>query len=129
MGAVGTLAAPQALGSFLRKIKKALGSDQIRYTGNLRKTVRTVAVCGGSGSELLDVAVRSGADAFVTADVRYHSFHDADGRIALVDAGHWETEQVVLPAIAARLQKSVLDGRKKVSVLITSQRTNPIHCY
>lgn len=129
MGSIGTLASLQSLGSFLKKVKKALGSDQIRYTGNLRKTVRTVAVCGGSGSELLDVAVRSGADVFVTADVRYHAFHDSDGRIALVDAGHWETEQVVLPAIAARLQQSVLNKRKQVSVLITNQRTNPIHCY
>ena len=129
MGAVGELPGSVPLGSFLRSVKKALGSDQIRYTGNLRKTVRTVAVCGGSGTDLLKDAIRTGADVFLTADIRYHAFHEADGRIALVDAGHWETEQVVLPVIAARLQKSVGKDNKGVSVLITNQRTNPIHCY
>ncbi len=129
MGAIGELTAQQTLGSFLRRVKKALGSEQIRYGGNLRRKVRRVAVCGGSGSELIDTAVRAGADAFVTADVRYHSFHDAEGRIALVDAGHWETEQVVLPALAARIRQGVPKGEKGISVLITKQRTNPIHCY
>ena len=129
MGAVGQLAVPLALGTFLKRLKKTLGSDPIRYAGNLRKTVRTVAVCGGSGSELLNNAVRAGADVFVTADVRYHAFHEAEGRIALVDAGHWETEQVVLPAIVKRLQQSIRNDRKEISVFITNQRTNPIHCY
>ncbi len=127
MGAIGELAAPLTLESFLRTVKKALGCEGLRYTGNPRKIVRTVAVCGGSGSELIPHALGAQADVFVTADIKYHPFQEANRRIALVDAGHWETEQVVLPAIAERLRKNATKGKEGISVFITNQRTNPIH--
>jgi dinuclear metal center YbgI/SA1388 family protein len=127
MGAIGELAAPLALSSFLKTVKRALDCEGLRFTGKPANIVRTVAVCGGAGSELLKEALRARADVFVTADVRYHAFHEAEGRIALVDAGHWETEQVVLPAIAARLRGHAPKGKEEISVFITNQRTNPIH--
>jgi len=127
MGAIGELAAPLTLESFLRSVKKALGCEGLRYAGNPRKIVRTVAVCGGSGSQLIQHALGARVDVFVTADIKYHAFQEADGRMALVDAGHWETEQVVLPAIAERLRRNAPKGKEGISVLITNQRTNPIH--
>ncbi len=129
MGVVGELPAAMTLEALLKRVKKALGSDQLRYTGGLAAKVRRVAVCGGSGSDLLQDAVGAGAEAFITADVRYHTFHQAEGKIALVDAGHWETEQVVLPELARRLERGIRLQKKNIAVSVTNQRTNPIHWY
>ena len=127
MGAIGTLSKSVKLSSFLSRIKKVLGAESVRYAGDLHQEIKTVGVCGGSGSELLDVAIGAGADILVTADVRYHTYHSAAGRIALVDAGHWETEQVVLPVIARRLKEWSGAHKESVDVILTRQRTNPIH--
>jgi dinuclear metal center YbgI/SA1388 family protein len=127
MGAVGTLRRETSLGTFLNSCKKKLGCRSIRYTGNLHQKVRTIAVCGGSGSDLLDVAIDASAEVFVTADVRYHTFHAADGRIALADAGHWETEHVILEPLRRKLQKATHGLKHKVSVTMTQYSTNPVH--
>jgi dinuclear metal center YbgI/SA1388 family protein len=129
MGAIGELAKRQSLRSFLGVVRKRLIAERVRFTGDLKKTVKRVAVCGGSGSELLGSAINAGADAFVTADLRYHTFHDAHGRIALVDAGHWETEQVVLQPLARRLRAAFRTRSAKVSVAVTRHSTNPIHYF
>ncbi len=127
MGAIGELKIPMKLSSFLATIKRALGAESLRYAGALRKNIRSVAVCGGSGSDLLEAALAAGADVLVTADVRYHSYHSATGRIALVDAGHWETEQVILPVIARRLKEWSTAHNDPLDVILTKHRTNPIH--
>ena len=129
MGAVGGLKRPVSLKTFLAHVKKAVRADSVRYSGTLAQEVKRVAVCGGSGSELLEHAIRSKADVFVTADIKYHPFHSAVGRIALVDAGHWETEQVVLPVIADRLRSWAKSRDKNIVVSITQHSTNPIHSY
>lgn len=129
MGAVGELRTAISLKSFLKSVKKELRSTSLRYVGDLNKKVRTIAVCGGSGSDLLETAIRSGVDALVTADIKYHAYHDAEGRIALVDAGHWETEHVVLPVVARKLRDAFDHVREKVSILVTKKRTSPIQNY
>jgi dinuclear metal center YbgI/SA1388 family protein len=126
MGALGVLRREVSLGSFLRTIKRRLKAQSVRYGGQLGKGVKTVAVCGGSGSDLLEAAVHAGADVFVTADVRYHTFHSALGRIVLVDAGHWETEHGILEPLAKKLKDSALEAKTKVSVYITEHSTNPV---
>ncbi len=129
LGVIGTLPRPHTLRSFLQQARQALRAEALRYAGDLKQRVRRVAVCGGSGSDLLSTAVAAGADVFVTADVRYHTYHAAEGRIALVDAGHWETEQVVLPVVAERLREFVSSKRGRVQVFITQQNTNPTHIF
>lgn len=129
MGAVGELRTAIPLESFLRSVKKELRSTSLRYAGDSNKKVRTIAVCGGSGSELLETAIRSGVDVFVTADIKYHAYHDAEGRIALVDAGHWETEHAVLPVIARKLRDAFGHLKENVSILVTKKRTTPIQSY
>ncbi len=127
MGALGDLEREMTLQSFLRKCKHVLEAESVRYTGNEQKKVRKVAVCGGAGSDLLENAVRSDADVFVTADVRYHTFHAAQGRIALVDAGHWETEHGILNPVRARLKAAAERLNQKVSVIVSQTSTNPVH--
>ena len=128
MGAIGKLPKRLSLRSFLSRIKKALNAEALRYAGDLRQSVRTVAVCGGSGSDLLDEAMAADADVFVTADIRYHRFHDAHGRIALVDAGHWETEHVVLPSVERRLREAIRSSGEAIRVFVSQHSTNPTHC-
>ena len=127
MGAIGSLKKPVKLSSFLSLTKKALRAETVRYAGSLGQSIRTIAVCSGSGSDLLEVAIEAGADVLVTADVRYHAYHSAIGRIALVDAGHWETEQAILPVIARRLHEWSSARDESLDVIITKHITNPIH--
>ncbi|MEX1139597.1 MAG: Nif3-like dinuclear metal center hexameric protein [Bacteroidota bacterium] len=126
MGAVGELKTPVALKSFLAHIRKTLNAEGLRMSGNPATRVKTIAVCGGSGSDLIPQAIRVHADAFVTADIRYHSFHDA-GSLALIDAGHWETEVPVLGVIRSRLAAACEDRRETIHVSITKNKTSPIH--
>lgn len=126
MGVIGELKRPQPLSSFLRKIKRSLGTTALRWTGNPDRTIRRVAACGGSGADLVDEAVNQKADVFVTADVKYHGFHDADGRIALVDAGHYETELPVVHAVVERLKSHIRDRRERIPVYASTVSTNPI---
>jgi len=126
LGAIGSLPRPQSLTSFLRTIKKATHARHVRVSGS-PKTVRTVAVCGGSGSELIGRARSMGADVFVTADVRFHAHQESTNQFAIVDAGHWETEHLVLPEIAKRLRQAMKKRRVAGQVYVTRINTNPMH--
>jgi len=123
-GVVGELDRPLKLRSFLGRVRRSLGIPHLRYTGNPDRAVRRVAVCGGSGAELLPAAIAAGADAFVTADVKYHAFHDSAGAIALIDAGHYETEVPVVHSLARRLAARL----RGTGILVSSTRvtTNPV---
>ena len=127
MGAIGALESNLTLQWFLRRCKQTLNAQLLRYTGTALQKVKTIAVCGGSGSDLLDTAIRAKADVFVTADVRYHTFHSARGRIALVDAGHWETEHGILEPMRKRLKDAAQQLNQEVSVTLAKTSTNPIH--
>jgi dinuclear metal center YbgI/SA1388 family protein len=126
MGVIGNLPRPVTLSRFLGRIRRTLGSRGVRYCGDPATTLRSVAVCGGSGADLLQQAIAGGADAFITADIKYHVFQEASGRIALVDAGHYETELPVVTAMAARLDRERLKRHGSFSVRATTTRTSPI---
>ena len=104
-GAVGDL--PEKLGfeEFLKKVKTIFGTT-IRYTSPVGGVVSKVAVCGGSGSFLLGAAMASGADVFITADFKYHQFFDADGKISILDVGHFESEQFTIDLITDFIEKN-----------------------
>ena len=91
-GAVGDLEREEPLADFLQRVKKVFGAEAVRYSQPDRETVRKGALCGGSGGSLLEEAVRSGADVYLTADVKYDLFYAARGRIVLADIGHFESE-------------------------------------
>jgi len=130
LGAVGTLPGAEPLFAFLSRVTERLGIPALRHTGAASDAVRTVAVCGGSGSDLVPAAIAAGADAFVTADVTYHRFFDVLGpdgapRIMLVDAGHYETE-----AVAERLLHGFLSERfENVDWRIASAPTSPVRTF
>ncbi len=126
MGAIGDLAHPTTLAAFLRRVRRALGTGSLRFTGDPHKHVVRVAVCGGSGSRLIDHAIARQADVFVTADVSFHRFQDAVGRIALVDAGHHETEYPVLSTLAGKIRESCRTRGRRTPVAVSTVRTNPV---
>jgi dinuclear metal center YbgI/SA1388 family protein len=78
---------------FLRRLKSSMATACIRHTAPGQNRINKVALCGGSGAFLLPQAIRAGADAFVSADFKYHEFFDADGKILIADIGHYESEQ------------------------------------
>jgi hypothetical protein len=129
MGAIGDLPRRITVRGFLTKLKKVVRADSVRFSGSLTQKVQRIAVCGGGGSELLEHAIGAKADLFLTADVRYHPFHDAAGRIVLVDGGHWETEHVVLPVIVSKLRAWAASKGETLVVSVTQHSTNPIHSY
>jgi len=126
MGALGRLPKPQQLGDFLKSLKRILSVKALRYTGRLAHKIQNVAMCGGAGSDLLPDAITAKADVLITADVRYHTFQKASDTIALIDAGHWETEHVILKPIAARLRSAARVMHEPLTVFITKYKTNPI---
>ena len=92
-GMIGELKEEMEPTAFLAHLKRTFGAHGIRYTEATKSKVKKVALCGGSGSFLIEQAKRAGADVYVTGDVKYHEFFDADGRIMIADIGHYESEQ------------------------------------
>jgi len=123
VGRVGTLPAATTLGEFAAAVAAALPEavNPVRVAGDPSRPVRTVAVCGGSGDDLIGAAARAGADVYVTADLRHHPASEAGERgLALVDAGHWASEWPWLADAAQRVTARVGGNvRAHVSSLVT----------
>lgn len=122
-GMVGELAAPLGQNEFLGLVKTMLKAPVIRYTPTPGKQIKKVAVCGGSGSFLLPDALRVGADAFVTADFKYHQFFDGEGKILIADVGHFETEQFTIDLISDKLSEFIITFAVRKTEIVT----NPIN--
>lgn len=93
LGAVGNLPEPMDEKDFLSQLKQIFHVDCIKHSALLGKKISRVALCGGSGAEFIGNAKAAGADVFVTADVSYHRFFEADGALLIADIGHFESEQ------------------------------------
>lgn len=92
-GAIGELMCPMDEIDFLERIKSVFRCGTLKHSALTGKKVRRVAMCGGSGSFLIDEAMKAGADIYITAEIGYHDYFRAESDILLVDAGHYETEQ------------------------------------
>jgi dinuclear metal center YbgI/SA1388 family protein len=93
LGCLGRLKEAMDKNAFLEFVANVFSARCIRYSKFAGSKISKVALCGGSGTSLLREAISSGADAFVTADIRYHTFFDAENRILLADIGHYESEK------------------------------------
>jgi dinuclear metal center YbgI/SA1388 family protein len=98
-GCIGRLAGPLTVEKFLGTLSAAFDARGIRYSGGAGQEVSRVALCGGSGSGLISEAAAAGADAYVTADLKYHNFLEAGKKLLLVDCGHYETEKYSIEII------------------------------
>ncbi|QQS35810.1 MAG: Nif3-like dinuclear metal center hexameric protein [Ignavibacteriales bacterium] len=126
-GAVGELSSPMNQKAFLDHVSKSLRIKNFRYSGKVTGYINKIGVCGGSGTEYISDAVSAGCDAFVTADIKYHTFQEMEKKILLIDAGHYETEIPSLKEIEKRLNRK-LTG-KQIKVYKYSGSTNPVIFY
>ena len=124
-GMIGELEHSMEEEMFLNFLKDRFNLSLIRHSPLLGKPVRKVALCGGAGSFLLGRAIRSGADVFVTGDMKYHQFFEADGRIVVMDIGHYESEQFTRELFYDLITKKF----PKFAVRISETVTNPIKYY
>ena len=124
-GIVGQLSEPMEESLFLEKIKAVFKVPVVRHTAQIGQLVYKVAICGGAGSFLISSALSSGANVFITADMKYHEFFDADGRMMIADIGHYESEQFTI----SLLQEFLAEKFPNFAVLKTEVNTNPVHYF
>ena len=106
-------------------LKEQFKLSIIRHTGELNKSVKKIAWCGGSGSFLLGAAQGVGADVFVTSDFKYHEFFDHENKVIIADIGHYESEQFTVELIADFLKENF----NKFAVHLTGHNSNPVKYY
>lgn len=124
-GLIAELSEPIDEINFLAQIKAAFGLQVIKHTNLLGKKIKKVAVCGGAGIFLTGRALAAGADIFITSDVKYHEFFDANGKMVIADIGHWESEQ-----FTADLLVNVLKANFPTFAVLKSEvRTNPVQYF
>lgn len=121
-GYIGSGSSPLPVEDFLKHVQKALSIPALRYARGRQSTIQRVAVCGGAGSFLLPEAISAGVDAFLTADIPYHRFFEAQGHLWLIDIGHYESEVWIADQIAAYLRRYFPD----LPIFSTRIRTNPV---
>ncbi len=123
LGCVGEFEQPIEEIDFLNLIASVFDARGVKHSRQAGRPVKKVALCGGSGSSLISSAIRSGADAFVTADIRYHDYFEAENVILLVDAGHFETEKFTTEI----LYDLIIKKFPKFAVRFSETNTNPIN--
>ena len=123
LGIIGELEMDCSETEFLQRAKKIFGLPVIRHSRLRNKPVRKVALCGGSGIQFLKHAIFSGADIYLTADIKYHSWFDVPGNLLLADIGHFESEQFTINVLA----DSLIENFPKFAVYLTEANTNPIN--
>ena len=123
-GMVGELAEPMTPDAFLKHLKESLSLTCIRHT-EFKDEIKKVAICGGSGSFLINDAKRHKADAFITGDVKYHEFFDAESSLMLCDIGHYESEVGTKELLYDLLTKKFTNFALHLSKSVT----NPIKYY
>ena len=124
-GMVGWLPEEMEAVDFLRHVKEKMNAKVIRHTVALSKKIKKVAVCGGSGSFLLKDAIAAGADAFITADFKYHEFFDAEDKLMICDIGHYESEQFTSNLLIDNIQEKF----RNFAIRLTEHNTNPINYF
>jgi dinuclear metal center YbgI/SA1388 family protein len=124
-GVVGYL--PQGLSEsdWLAKVAKTCKVPVVRHSPLLGKQIEKIAICGGAGSFLIKQALALGADALLTADLKYHEFFEANDQILLTDPGHFESEHFTIDLLYTIIQEKF----PTFAVLKSSIQTNPVHYY
>lgn len=125
MGMIGEFKEALSEKEFMGLVKTRLNTGGIRHSAFSGKPVKRVAVLGGSGAFAIASAKAKGADAYITADIKYHQFYEAEGQILLLDVGHYESEQFTKALIHDYLQKKIAN----FALLISESNTNPVYYY
>ena len=125
LGCVGKFHNPVSENEFLKLVCSVFNAKGIRYSKLTGKSVRKVALCGGSGASLINLAISSEADVFLTSDIKYHDFFKAENKILLVDTGHFESEKFS----GEILKDLIIKKFPKFAVRFSETDTNPINYF
>jgi dinuclear metal center YbgI/SA1388 family protein len=124
-GMVGNLTKALSKEEFLAHIKKNLNAEVVKFTNCEKNEFQKIALCGGSGSFLIGAAKASGADAYITGDIKYHEFFDGESELMICDVGHYESEQFTSEQIATILSEKL----PNFALIFTRAVTNPVQYY
>ena len=122
LGMIGELEIAMEEKEFLHFVKDKMQSESIRHSGFTNKIIKKVAVLGGSGSFAIKNAIKAGADAFLTADLKYHNFYEAENKLLLADIGHYESERYTKNYIVDFLQEKITN----FAIILSKENTNPV---
>jgi dinuclear metal center YbgI/SA1388 family protein len=125
LGMVGELPKSLSETDFLSLVKEKIQTGGIRHSAFLNKSIQKVAVLGGSGSFAINAAIASGADAFLTADLKYHQFYEAENRLLLADVGHFESERFTKNYIVDYLKEKITN----FAIILSEENTNPVQYF
>ncbi|MBZ0328121.1 MAG: Nif3-like dinuclear metal center hexameric protein [Altibacter sp.] len=132
MGMIGAFEKALSEKEFLQMLKVNMNTNCVRHSAFLGKPIHKVVVLGGSGSFAIEAAKRAGADAFVTADLKYHDFFKSENTLFLADIGHYESEQYTKELLVALLNKKITNFAPALPagrVVLSKTNTNPISYY
>jgi len=121
-GLIGELEKSIPVSSFLKLLKSSFRLKVIRHSPIGKKKVKRVAICGGSGAFLINDAIKAGADVYITGDLKYHDYFEAEGKIILVDIGHYESEIGITDLFTELLSQNF----PNIAVAKTKRVTNPV---
>ena len=122
LGMIGEFEVAMQENEFLTFVKDKMQCGGIRYSTLLGKPIKKVAVLGGSGSFAIKNAIQAGADAFLTADLKYHQYYEAENQLILADIGHFESERYTKNYIVDFLRKKILN----FAIVLSEENTNPV---
>lgn len=126
IGLIARLNVPERLQDFARDIAIRLAAPGLRFSGHSDTPVQTIAFCSGSGASLIDSALRVGADVLITGDIKYHDAHHAlAAGLCLIDAGHFNTEIIMVDAVASFLTQAAKKQRRDFRVVCSQTAVNP----
>lgn len=126
LGRIGRLAEKIGLQQFAEQVREQLNVSSVRLVGDAEQKISKIAVCGGSGASLLSEALRQGADCLVTGDIKYHDAQRARAEgLALIDAGHFGTEQFMVAELSLRLRKVLAERQLPIEVIEMTAEQDP----
>lgn len=128
-GKIGRLPAPLAPEQFLAKVFSALGATNLKIAGPLPQQIHTVALCGGSGSDLAETAFARQAQVYITGEVKHSvaRWGEANG-FGIIDAGHYATEKHIVPVLTTMIRETLQRLGHQQTVQATTRQNNPFQC-
>ncbi len=130
LGMIGELPTAKSERDFLQFVKDTMQANGIRHSEFLNKEVKKIAVLGGAGSFAIKHAIQAGADVFLTADLKYHQFYEAENKILLADIGHFESERYTKNYIVDYLMKKMPNFAPDLPlgnfIFLSEENTNPV---
>lgn len=126
LGRIGFPSESMTLEAYAAHVKDVLGLSHIRYIGDPNRRIGKVAVCTGAGSDLMKSASQNRCDVLVTGDVKYHEAQAAlQMNLSVIDAGHFETEQIYVSEMASRLKRALELKSYEIAVVESKVEFSP----